>query len=396
MAIPKVNRKPRIVILGGGFGGLYTALALYWRGACLSADITLVDRESHFLFTPLLYELLTGEVDQWQIAPEFREILPTTIDFVQGEVESVDTVAREVRFSNSGSISFDGLVLSLGSNNAYLGIEGAADNSIPFRTISDACELDCRLKKLSNGTDGPVSILGAGPSGVELAAKISDFLLETGRRSRRLRLIDRSRDILPGYAGELREHAWTRLKNLGVEFRLGAAVQKITADSIELADGTQLPSTLNIWTAGSSPSTVLQTVGCLLDRRGRIPVGPSLEVPGHPGMFALGDDANAGDEIPATAQVAVRQAQVAANNLQAWLAGRPYREYHHAALGEMLSLGRGVAAANLFGVKFDGSTGNFVRKFIYLLSLPSPAHALRVGVSWAGNAVNEFSRLLTE
>jgi NADH dehydrogenase len=343
-----------------------------------------------------LYELLTGEVDQWQIAPEFREILPSTIDFVRGEVHSVDTGAGEVRLVGAPSVSFDGLVLALGSNNAHWGIEGAVDHSIPFRTISDARELDRRLKKLSNATDSPVSVLGAGPSGVELAAKISDFLQETGRRSRVLRLIDRSRDILPGYAAELREQARIRLENLGVEFRLGAAVQKMTADSIELADNTRLPSALNIWTAGSAPSPVLQTVGCLLDRRGRIPVGPSLEVPGHPGMFTLGDDANAGDEIPATAQVAVRQAQVVANNLQAWLGGRPYREYHHTALGEMLSLGRGVAAANLFGVKFDGSTGNFVRKFIYLLSLPSPAHALRVGVSWAGNAVNEFSRLMTE
>lgn len=393
MKFSTANQKPRIAILGGGFGGLYTALSLYWSGACLSADITLIDRESRFLFTPLLYELLTGEVAEWQIAPEFRELLPTPIEFLEAEAEAVDLQANEIRFSNARPFRFDILVIALGSETAHFDTPGAREHSISFRTIDDAVELGRRLEALASGDAGPISIIGAGPSGVELAAKIADFLKDhPGHPKTEVRLIDRSAEILPGYAAELRGLAMERLRAQKIELRLGAAIKSISVEGIELETGQKLPSGLNVWAAGTSPSPVLRNLGCLLDRRGRIPVGQTLQVPGHPGVFVLGDSANVGDGVPSTAQVAVRQAEVVAANVLALTTGRGKREYRHTPLGEMLSLGRGVAAANLFGVKFDGSTGNLVRKFIYLLSLPSPAHALRVGVSWAGDAVNELTR----
>ncbi len=387
------NRKPRIAILGGGFGGLYTALALYWGGACLSADITLIDREPRFLFTPLLYELLTGEVAEWQISPEFRELLPTPIEFLQAEAEAVDLEANKIRFSNARPFVFDILVIALGSETAHFDTPGAGEHSLSFRTIDDAVALGRRLEATASGDAGPISIIGAGPSGVELATKIADFLKDRpGHRKTEVRLLDRSSEILPGYAAELRGLAMERLSAQKVELRLGSAIKSITGDGIELETGQKLPSGLNVWAAGTSPSPVLRNLGCLLDRRGRIPVGRTLQVPGHPGVFVLGDSANVGDGVPSTAQVAVRQAEVVAANVLALTTGRGKREYRHTPLGEMLSLGRGVAAANLFGVKFDGSTGNLVRKFIYLLSLPSPAHALRVGVSWAGDVVNDLAR----
>lgn len=393
MESPTSTRKLRIAILGGGFGGLYTALALYWRGACLSADITLIDRESRFLFTPLLYELLTGEVAEWQIAPEFRELLPTPIHFLRANADSVDTEAGEIRFSGGKPFPFDILVVALGSGDAHFGIPGAKEHSIPFRSISDARELERRLKSLSSTAPGPVTVIGAGPSGVELAAKISDFLGEPGKsRKNKVRLMDRSPDILPGYAGELRTQALARLRDQNVELKLGAAITAITPEEIETETGVKYPSALNVWAAGSAPSPVLPTLGCLLDRRGRIPVGQTLQVPGQSGIFVLGDSANAGDGVPATAQVAVRQAEVVAANVIARMAGRQFSEYRHVPLGEMLSLGRGVAAANLFGVKFAGSTGNFLRKLVYLFTLPSPAHAFRVGVNWTENALDELTR----
>ncbi len=382
------------MILGGGFGGLYTALALYWAGTCLSADVTLINREPTFLFTPLLYELITGEVEDWQIAPAFREILPSPIDFLEADIESVDLTKKEITFraNSAARMGFDILVLALGSETNHFGIPGAQTNSIPFRTISDALELKKRLEApiLDNR---PVTVLGAGPSGVELAAKISDFL--TSRLSDRqttpeIILTDRSSEILPGYAADLREIAMAELRRRNVSVKLGSGVRNITSDRVELENGTAFPSGLTIWTAGSGPSPILQTLGCVLDRRGRIPVGNTLEIPGHPGMFVLGDCANPGDQIPATAQVAVRQAQIVARNVAARLSGNRYHEFHYTPLGEMLSLGQGVAAANLFGVKFSGAAGNTARRLIYLLTLPSPGHAFKVGFSWAGSALEDL------
>lgn len=389
------NPKRRIAILGGGFGGLYTALSLYWRGGCLSADITLIDRESRFLFTPLLYELLTDEVTEWQIAPNFRDLLPTPVNVLRAEAESVDVEAGEIRFTGGKSFTYDILVVALGSGNAHFGVPGAKQYSIPFRTIPDAKELERRLKTLP--ANRPVTVIGAGPSGVELSAKIADFLGEAGKSPQNhVRLMDRNPEILPGYAAELRAQATDRLKELNVDLRLGSAIASITPEGIETESGEKLPSELNVWVAGSAPSPVLPTLGCLLDRRGRIPVGRSLQVPGHPSIFVLGDNANAGDGVPATAQVAVRQAEVVAANVLSLMNGCRMHEYRHVPLGEMLSLGRGVAAANLFGVKFDGSTGNFLRKLIYLFTLPSPAHAFRVGVHWTENAMDELTRSFTK
>jgi NADH:ubiquinone reductase (non-electrogenic) len=382
--------KQRICILGGGFGGLYTALRLSqlpW-GSTPKPEILLIDQSDRFLFSPLLYELLTGELQAWEIAPPFTEILQGTgIRFHQGIVSEIDTQKQQIQLQAGLEITYDRLVLALGSETPLDLVPGAATYAYPFRTITDVYRLEERLRTLeeSDLEKIRIAIVGAGYSGVELACKLADRVGERGR----FRLIEISDQILRTSPEFNRQAAQTALDARGVFIDLETKVVSIEQDTIDLEYKNQvdtIPVDLVIWTVGTRIHQVIQTLPFKHNQRGQITTTPTLQVIDHPEIFALGDLADTrdaeGQQVPATAQVAFQQADYTAWNIWASLSDRPLLPFRYQQLGEMMTLGIDNATLTGLGIKLDGSLAHVARRLAYLYRLPTLNHQLKVGFNW--------------
>ncbi|WYL96582.1 MAG: NAD(P)/FAD-dependent oxidoreductase [Gloeotrichia echinulata IR180] len=380
----------RICILGGGFGGLYTALRLSklpWEST-QKPEIVLVDQSDRFLFSPLLYELLTGELQTWEIAPPFAELLQGTgVRFYQAVVSGIDTDQGRVQLQDGNQIPYDRLVLALGGETPLDLVPGATSYAYPFRTIADVYRLEERLRILeeSEADKIRVAIVGAGYSGVELACKLADRLGERGR----LRLIELGDQILRNSPDFNRESAKKAIEARGVFIDLETKVESIGADSISLEYKNQvdkIPVDLVIWTVGTKVSPVVQALPFKQNQRGQISTTPTLQVLDHPEIFALGDLADTqdaeGKQIPATAQAAFQQADYTAWNIWASLTNRPLLPFRYQQLGEMMTLGIDNATLTGLGIKLDGTLAYVARRLAYLYRLPTLDHQLRVGFNW--------------
>ncbi|MEN9215731.1 MAG: NAD(P)/FAD-dependent oxidoreductase [Gloeomargarita sp. HHBFW_bins_162] len=378
----------RIVIVGGGFGGLYTALNLCqfpWTDAN-RPDILLLNDERHFLFAPLLYELITGEMQSWEVAPPYEDLLADTpIRFQQAYVQGVDLVQRRVEVGNE-SISADYLVLAVGGETQRPPIPGLPDHAYEFRTLVDAERLRERLRFLLSGTGVVrVVIVGAGPSGIELACKLADQLGNRGR----VRLVDRGTEILKTFSPFAREAAEKALERRGIWLNLATTVTEITANTITLNYKDQLdvlPVDVVVWTAGTRTPQWVVDLPAQHDDQGRLVVRPTLQLPEYPQVLALGDVAACVDEqgqvIPRTAQAAFQQADYAAWNLWALITGRSLLPFKYFHLGEMLTLGTEDAALSGLGVQLQGPLAYIARRLVYLWRLPTLKHRLQVGWHW--------------
>lgn len=380
----------RICILGGGFGGLYTALRLSklpWEST-QKPEIVLVDQSDRFLFSPLLYELLTGELQTWEIAPPFTELLQRTgVRFYQAVVAGIDTDQREVQLQDGNQIPYDRLVLALGGETPLDIVPGATSYAYPFRTIADVYRLEERLRMLeaADADKIRVAIVGGGYSGVELACKLADRLGEKGR----LRLIELGDQILRNSPEFNRESAKKAMEARGVFIDLETKVESIEADSISLEYKNQvdtIPVDLVIWTVGTRVSPVVRSLAFKQNQRGQITTTPTLQIIDHPEIFALGDLADTqdaeGQQIPATAQAAFQQADYTAWNIWASLTNRPLLPFRYQQLGEMMALGIDKATLTGLGIKLDGQLAYIARRLAYLYRLPTLDHQLRVGFNW--------------
>jgi len=380
----------RICILGGGFGGLYTALRLSelpWESTP-KPEIVLVDQSDRFLFSPLLYELLTGELQTWEIAPPFEEILQATgVRFYQATVSGIDLQQRQVHLQDGPEIAYDRLVLALGGETPLDLVPGAVSHAYPFRTIADAYRLEERLRILEESTAEKirVAIIGAGYSGVELACKLADRIGERGR----FRLIEIGDQILRTSPEFNRQAANQALEKRGVFIDLETKVVSIEPDTISLEYKNQvdtIPVDLVIWTVGTRVAPVVKTLPLKQNQRGQITITPFLQVLDHEEIFALGDlvdcrDAE-GQQVPATAQAAFQQADYTAWNLWASLTNRPLLPFRYQQLGEMISLGTDNATLTGLGIKLDGPLAYVARRLVYLYRLPTLEHQLKVGFNW--------------
>lgn len=378
----------RIVIVGGGFGGLYTALNLCqfpWTDST-RPEIVLLSDERHFLFSPLLYEVVTGEMQSWEVAPPYEELLEgTPVQFQQANVQTVDLVQRRVE-ANGKSITGDYLVLAVGAKTQKPPIPGLREYALEFRTLTDAERLRERLRLLL-AREGVIRVVvvGAGPSGIELACKLADQLGPRGR----VRIVERGQEILKTFSPFAREAAQAALERRGVWLNLATTVTEITADSITLHYKDQLdvlPVDLVVWTAGITTPGWIADLPTLHDDQGRLVVRPTLQLPDYPQLLALGDIAACVDEqghaVPRTAQAAFQQADYAAWNLWALATGRsllPFRYFH---LGEMLTLGKEDAALSGLGLQLRGPVAYIARRLVYLWRLPTLKHRLQVGWHW--------------
>ncbi len=380
----------RICILGGGFGGLYTALRLNqlaWKQG-QKPEITLIDRQSNFVFTPLLYELVTGEMQGWEIAPPFAELLQgTDIRFHQGTVSSVDKAQKCVKLEDGTELGYDRLVLALGCETPAESVPGVTQHAIPFRTLDDAYRLDAKLRLLEMLPSDRirVAIVGAGYSGVEVACKIADRLKTRGK----IRLIQSRDTILPNAPEFNRNTATKALEQRGIWVDLETTVSEITADSIGLiykGETDVIPVEVVMWTVGNQVSPAIASFGLPVTEQGKIVVTNTLQVEGNPEIFALGDavaviDAE-GVSPPTTAQAAFQESDFAAWNVWSSLTDRPLLPFRYINLGEMMTLGNDNAVLSGLGIELDGPLAYIARRLVYLYRFPTLEHQLKVGFSW--------------
>ncbi|MEC4986457.1 MAG: NAD(P)/FAD-dependent oxidoreductase [Oscillatoria sp. PMC 1068.18] len=388
----------RICILGGGFGGLYTALRLNelpWEAAN-KPEIVLIDKSDRFLFSPLLYELVTGELQTWEIAPPFAEILAETdVCFHRAYVTGIDVEGKRVELENSPDLPFDKLVIAMGGQTPLDIVPGAVEYAIPFRSLSDAYRLDERLRELESSERDKirVAIAGGGYSGVELACKLADRLGDRGR----IRLIERAEDILSTSPEFNREAAKKALLAREVWLDTETTIESITPESLALLYKGQLdtiPVDILLWTVGTKVSDFIQALPLKHNQQGRLTVTPTLQAVDYEDIYALGDLADSqdvnGQQVPATAQSALQQSDYCAWNIWASMSGRPLLPLRYQNLGEMMALGTDNATLNGLGLKLDGNLAYLARRLVYLYRMPSWKHQLTVGLNWITQPIVEL------
>ena len=384
------EQRTRICILGGGFGGLYTALRLSqlpWTKP-EKPEIVLVDRSDRFLFSPLLYELMTGELQTWEIAPPFEELLAGTgVRFHQATVANIDLEAQRVQLQDGVDLTYDRLVLALGGETPLNQVTGAGEYALPFRTVADAHRLEERLRVLeeSDAEKIRVAIVGGGYSGVELACKLADRLGDRGR----LRLVELSDQLLRTSPEFNRTSATKALHDRSVWLDLETAIEEITADTISLKYKNivdTIPVDIVMWTVGTRVAEVINALPLKKSDRGKLVLTNTLQVVDQPNVFALGDLADCkdveGQQVPPTAQAAFQQADYLGWNLWASLTERPVLPFRYQYLGEMMTLGTDNATLTGMGIKLDGSLAVVARRLAYLYRMPTLDHQLRVGFNW--------------
>ncbi|NET60102.1 MAG: NAD(P)/FAD-dependent oxidoreductase [Symploca sp. SIO2E6] len=392
------EKSTRICILGGGFGGLYTALRLSqlpWE-KLQQPEVILVDHNDRFLFLPLLYELLTGELQTWEIAPPFEELLANTgVRFTQATVAGIDVDEQQIQLQEGAGFAYDRLVLALGGMTPLDRIPGSVEYALPFRTLTDVYHLEERLRILEESDKDKirVAVVGGGYSGVELACKLSERLGSRGR----LRLIERDDGILKTSPEFNREAAQKALQERQVWLDLETEVDSVEAGQISLLYKGQLdiiPVDLVLWTVGTTVSPLVRSLPLKQNQRGQVTTLPTLQVLDHPEIFALGDLADCKDanqqQVPSTAQVAYQQADYTAWNIWASLTGRPLLSFRYQNLGEMMTLGINNATLTGLGIKLDGPLAHIARRLAYLYRMPSLDHQLKVGLNWIARPLLEL------
>lgn len=393
-----MTQQPRICILGGGFGGLYTALRLIqfpWEPSD-QPEITLIDQRDRFVFSPLLYELVTGELETWEIAPPYTELLANTgIRFRQAEVAAVQLDAKQVQLQDGSRLDYDYLVLSMGGETPMNLAPGVADHAIPFRTIADAYQLEEKLRVLeaSNSDKIRVAIVGGGYSGIELACKLAERLGDRGR----IRVVEATEQILRNSPEFNRETALKALSDRKVWLDLETKVQAVTTDAITLEFRDQadtIPVDIVLWTVGTQVAQVVQNLPMPHNSRGQVIVNTTLQIPDHPEIFALGDLAEShdaeGQRVPSTAQAAFQQADYVGWNLWAAIRQRALLPFRYQALGEMMTLGTDNATLAGMGLKLEGPLAHVARRLIYLYRMPTLDHQIKVGLNWIAQPIREL------
>ncbi|HEY0322059.1 MAG TPA: NAD(P)/FAD-dependent oxidoreductase [Pyrinomonadaceae bacterium] len=394
------TKQARILIVGGGFGGLFTALDLAGEG-----EVTLIAPEDHFLFKPLLYEYLSGEVEAWHIAPDYNELLDEKIRFLQGAVTEIDFERREVEVAGRvRRLDYDVLILAPGSVTNFWNIEGAEKYTLPFRKLEHADTLRRRMIQAldrvpPNRAPQDVhraltfAVVGGGASGVELATKMADLLNDAIRRralsgEARVMIIEMGDQLVPGMGDELRSFVEDALKKSRVEAHTGTRVVRVWENGFTFEhEGvqTELETAGVVWVAGVRVNPLVEKLNVEKDRRGMILVRPTMQTTGYDEVFALGDIAyteEASPSLAGTAQLALQEARLAARNIKAFLKGEKLQTKHFEEMGEAVSLGTERAAALVGNKAIGGAVARQARFALYTSRLPTWHHRLRVGASW--------------
>lgn len=400
----------RILILGGGFGGLYTALELEKTIARDSdVEVTMVNRDNFFLFTPMLHEVAAGDLDLANIVNPFRKMLQR-VNFFNGDVESIDLKAKKVTVFHGNEhhhhdLEYDHLVLGLGSVTNFFRLPGLEERALTMKSLGDAIFLRNRMIANLEAADFECFpdqrqslltfvVAGGGFAGVETIASMNDFLRSAikfyphlSEEMLRVVLIHPGSVILPELGEKLGRYAQTKLAQRKVEIRVNTKVDGVFERGVKLSDGTMIESGTVVWTAGTSPHPILLTLPCESEK-GRIIVNEYMEVPGWPGVWALGDcavvpDPKTGKAYPPTAQHALREGKVLGQNIIAAIRGGKKKPFVFSILGLLASIGRRTGVANILGINFSGFIAWWLWRTIYLSKLPGFEKKVRVALDWS-------------
>jgi len=399
-----VNSKhtPNVVVIGGGFGGLYAARTLRRQ----PVRITLIDRKNHHTFQPLLYQVATAGLSPGDIAAPIRWVMRDSpnVEVLLGEAVGFDLERRVVQLTDR-EISYDYLIVAAGARHAYFGHEEWEPLAPGLKTIEDALEMRRRVllafelaeRHAASGagqTDLNFVVVGGGPTGVELAgtlAEISRRVLAKEFRSidpkrTRILLIEGGPRVLPTYPEDLSHSAEEQLKKLGVEVRDSALVTGVEPGFVRIGE-TRLPATVTLWAAGVAASPLGRKLGVPVDRAGRVLVQPDLSIAGHPEVFVIGDLAALRDEqgkwLPGVAPTAIQQGRATARNIARDLAGKPRQNFHYHDQGSLATIGRAAAVAQFGRLHISGLVAWLSWLFIHIFNLIGFRNRLIVFVQWA-------------
>ncbi|MGD9855655.1 MAG: NAD(P)/FAD-dependent oxidoreductase [Planctomycetaceae bacterium] len=398
-----MNQTKRVVIVGGGFAGLNAAKGLH-RDADIA--VTLIDRRNHHLFQPLLYQVAMAGLSPADIAAPIRGILSRQQNarVLQGAVTAVDLDRRTVR-TDFGDVEYDYLVMACGANHSYFGHPEWEEYAPGLKTIEQATEIRRRVltafEQAERTTDPGEQkrlltfvVVGGGPTGVELAGAIGEMSRYTLAKDfrtvdatlARVLLIEAGPCILPTFANSLRHRAMRDLESLGVQVWTSSRVTNVDAHGVEVGDERVRAATV-LWAAGVEASPLGQRLGLPTDRQGRILVEPDLSVPGHPDVFVLGDQAHAKDEhgqpLPGVAPVAIQQGRYVARMIEQDLAGQPRTPFRFADKGQMATIGRSRAIAQIGTLKLSGFLAWLAWLIVHIYYLTGFRNRVFVVVNWA-------------
>jgi NADH dehydrogenase len=409
---------PHVVIVGGGFGGLYAARAL----ARHPVRVTLIDRDNYHLFQPLLYQVATAALSPGDIAEPLRAILRKhrNVRVWLEEVTAIDPANRRVTMTG-GTVSYDYLILATGARHAYFGHDDWEPLAPGLKTLEDALEIRRRVLSAFEAAEREPDpavrqalltfvVIGGGPTGVELAGAIAEIRRHTVARDfraidptrARVLLLEGSPRVLPPFPEDLSARAAQALRRLGVEVRTGALVTGVTPEAVYVGDEA-IPTRTALWAAGVAASPLGTSLGVPLDRGGRVLVEPDLTVPGHPEVYVIGDLAaftHRGDKpLPGVAPVAIQQGNAAADNIWRTIQGRPRRPFRYVDKGNLATIGRGAAVADMGGrVRLWGLPAWLAWLFVHILYLIGFENRLLVLFQWAWSyfTYERGARLITQ
>jgi len=400
--------KTRVVILGGGFGGLYAALAL--QRATRSRhdlDVTLVSRENFFLLTPMLPQVAASGIDTRHIVTPIRSVCKA-VNFFEAEIEALDLDAKTIDIAHAGGprrrLAYDHLLLALGGVTNFFGIPGVAGHAIPIKTLGDAIRLRNRaldMLERAEMEDDPQAraillsfvVVGAGFAGVETAAELDIFVRRAAGAYRRftssdvkVTLVDGGPRVLPELRERLGELTRRTLERRGVESKLGVFVASADDGGVTLADGTRVAGATIVWAGGVAANPLVASLP-FADKHGKAIATADFAVTGYPGVWAIGDCASivppeGGRPYPPTAQHAVRMGPHVAANILASIDGRPLRPFDYKMKGQMANLGEHDAVAMFGGLQVSGFPAWWIWRTYYLLRLPTLDRRVRVAIDW--------------
>ena len=399
-------RRNRVLILGGGFGGIYVALE-FERRHDPDFEVTLVSQDNFFLFTPMLHEVAAGDLDLTHIVNPIRKML-RHVRFFEGEVLSVDIGRRQVTVTHgfdkhTHALEYDHLVFALGCVTNFHDIPNLAETSTQMKTLGDAIGLRNRLIEYLEEAATECAakdreslltfvVAGGGFAGVETIGSINDFFKAAlpyypTIRSEMIRviLVHPGEFVLPELGEELGRFASRKLAERGVEIRADTKIKAVTSSTVELSDGTRIAARTLVWTAGTCPHPLLEEVDLPKERQ-RLRVTDAMEVDGHSSIWALGDCAMIPDQRggyqPPTAQHASREGKVLAHNIVARNRGEKLTSFRFNTLGSLASIGWRTGVARILGVNFSGFLAWWLWRTIYLLKLPRIEKKVRVAMDW--------------
>ena len=394
---------PRVVIVGGGFAGLYTAQGL----ADAPVRITVIDRQNHHLFQPMLYQVATAALSPADIASPIRSILrdQKNTEVVLGEVAAIRLSERKLSMSDGSTFDYDYLILATGARHSYFGRDDWEPFAPGLKSLEDAEEIRRRVllsfERAEREAD-PVKrhahltfvVVGGGPTGVEVAGALAEIRRFALRRDFRqidpgeatVMLLEGGPRLLNSYPTVLSERAKAELRRLGVEVRLETMVSDIRPGHV-VAGGWTIPTQTVVWAAGNVASPLTRTLGTPLDRAGRVVVEPDCTVPGHPEVFVLGDAAAFKDErfgtLPGICPVAIQMGQYTSRVIVGDLAGKARRPFQYWDKGQLAVIGRGHAVADVWRLHFGGFMAWLVWIFVHIFFLIGFRNRLLVLIEWA-------------